>query len=460
MAELDAIVGIYGAVDQAVQGNQELRTAVSQLLPSYQDHELHWYDDFQTWLSGAEAKAPAVPFPSLPAALTELATIEPRCRMRPRRLFAIAVAMQAFPEMRDPKSELGGLSVNALHVSTLAGAEGEQALALHGLLAEQASLPAVKAGSAALNGWWNKLVASAAADGLIANTAGMYPRPCSGRLVNVPNVAGPVAALETEFETDEIDFERATKFIEPANWKKCMPWFWCAMKRLDVAVAPGVYRYREVVSTDCANKLMAAFRAETELDFSFQWLPDTANPEVALTNYQMSPDRPLPGDLIRVDEGSLVVAKVGPGPRPLRITTTKRIQFSFPFSSQALATIMCALGYTDVVGDLLCCAASNPKQPGTSFPGEDPGRVRHGPVREPVPGGLVGAVGECVEECVAAAADWSRRASGGSYTIDELAQDMADTWVRAVRKGATAVEQGAKGTRPATRPRTRDRAEG
>ena len=45
------------------------------------------------------------------------------------------------------------------------------------------------------------------------------------------------------------------------------------------------------------------------------WLPKVTNPEVALTNYQLSAGRPQPGDLIRVDEGSLVVAKIGPGRR-------------------------------------------------------------------------------------------------------------------------------------------------
>jgi hypothetical protein len=463
MTEIAALLGIYGAVDQVAQTDPDLRAAVSQLLPLYADPELHWYDDFQAWLGGSEAEAAETLFPPVTDALKELAKIEPSCRMRPRRLFAIAVAMRAFPEMREPHSPLGTLAVSALRVSSLAG-EAEHALALHELLAEERLLPDLNPSSEELSTWWSGLVTAAASDSLIPSKTGMFPRPCSGRLVSVPDLAGPVAALETEFETDEVDFDRATRFIQPSNWKKCMPWFWCEMKQLKVATPPGVYRYREVVSSaDCDDKATAAFRAETELDFSFLWLPDKADPQVAVANYQMAPGRPLPGDLIRVDEGSLVVAKVGAGPTPLRITTTKRIQFSYPFSSQALAMIMCALGYTEVAGNLLCCAASNPKQTGSRFPGEAPGTVQHGPVPvpvpAPVPGGVPVAVGECIEECAAAAADWSKRVSQGPYNSDELAQDMAEAWVRVLRKGATAFEMGATGTQTATRTRPRDRKE-
>ncbi len=476
MTETGALVRIYGAVDQVAQSDPELRAAISQLLPLYRDPDLHWYEDFQTWLKGtraelggseaelggSEAEDLEGPSPSLAGALQELAGIKPRCRMRPRRLFAIAVAMRAFPEMRKPHTELGGLAVAALHVSTLAGEE-EHALSLQGLLAEEEALPGLEAGSQELNTWWNNLVATAASDGLISSVAGMRPRPCSGRLVTVPGVQGQVAALETEFETDEIDFEQATKFIEPVNWKKCMPDFWCVMKQLGAGVAPGSYLYHEVVSTDCANKATAAFTAEAELEFNFMWLPSVASPQVALTNYQLAPGRPKPGDLIRVDEGSLVVAKTGPGPTPLRITTTKRIRFSYPFSSEALATIMCALGYADVVGNLLCCAASSSKKAGTPFPGEAPGSVeqasRPKAARTAIPGNAAVAVGECIEECAAAAGDWSQRIAEGPYTGDELAQDIANTWARVMRKSTAAMQLGAKRTRTATRPPTRDRSE-
>ena len=464
MTEIGAIVGIYGEVDRAAQTDAKLRTAVSQLLPLYADPGLHWYDDFEAWLSGtraeAEAEAEGTLFPSLPDALHELADIEPRRRMRPRRLFAIAVAMRAFPEMRDPHSELGALAVGALRVSALAGKE-KQALALHELLAEEESLPSIEGTPQELSTWWDDLVAKADSEGLISSTTGMRPRPCSGRLVNVPGIVGEVAALETVFQTNEVDFDQAIRFLEPETWPKCMPWFWCEMKQIGAGPPP---LYKEVVSTDCAHKAGAAFTAETELDFEFRWLGQKAKPpKGALTAYRLAPGRPEPGDLIRVDEGSLVVEKIRAGQRPLMITTTKRIQFSYPFSSEALATIMCALGYTEAVAELLCCAASGSKKGGNPFPGgstveNDPvsGAV---PVSGAAPGGVVAALSGCIEECAAALGDWSRRIAEGPYTTDELAQDMTNTWARVLRKGATAVEVGARATQTGARTRPRERSE-
>lgn len=438
MSETDGLVGIYGAVDNAVQTDAESRAQVSRLLPLYQDPELHWYDDFEAWLKQARGeeggKAPL--FPELPDALSELGGSEPRCRMRPRRLFAIAVGTRAFPEMRDPGSELGSLAVSALSVSSLAG-EAEKAHGLLALLADDGPLESVEAsGTGELNPWWDQLIATALEQGLITSATGMRPRPCSGQLVDVPGVDGPVAALVTEFETDEIDFDLATKFIEPENWKTCMPNFWCVMRKLGQGIVPNTFRYQEVVSSDCPNRSTALFTAETELLFNFMWLPNSQDPEVALTNYQLSEGRPLPGDLIRVDEGTLLVSKVGQGQTPLRITTTKRIEFSYPFSSQALALMMCALGYADVVGDLLCCAAGGVEQ-GSEFPGVSPPRVE--PVRPVDCPPRIPAPSIC--ECEGAAG--------------QLANDLVSTWANLVRDGAEAVERCARNDHTTRRPSAR-----
>jgi hypothetical protein len=452
MSEANNLVAIYGAIDQAAQADPGLRAAVSRLLPLYRDPDLSWYEDFQGWINQTRGEGAGARFHTLNVALRKLADIEPQRRMRARRLFAIAAAMQAFPDMRNPSSKLGAKARAALCVGTSAQ-EDERALSLHKLLADGDSLPSAAGAPEDLSAWWDKLVETAYSEGFISSTTGMRPRPCSGRLVKVPGVEGPVAALETEFVTDEIDFDQATRFIEPVNWATCMPDFWCEMTRLNVQLPPGVYRYQEVVSTDCANKARAAFTAATELDFSFISLPDAASPEAVFTNYQLSDGRPFAGDLILVDEGSLLVSKIGTGPRPLRVTTTKRIKFSYPFSSQALATIMCALGYADVVGELLCCAASSPEGAGTTYPGVPPATVG-------IPSDSVSTPKDCLEECAAAALSWSMRIAEGPYTADQLVQDTAGVWARVLREGATAADLGVRATQSATRTRTRERPEG
>jgi hypothetical protein len=203
----------------------------------------------------------------------------------------------------------------------------------------------------------------------------------------------------------------------------------------------------------------AAFKAETELAFTFTSILQGNSPQAAIAEYQLAPGRPLHTDVIRVDQGSLVVAKIGAGQTPLRITTTKRIQFSYPFSSQALAIIMCAIGYTDAVGDLLCCTASGDKKDISSFPGvpADPGNGAPG---EGIPGSVVAMLSDCIEEYVAGAQDWSTRIAEGPYTADKLAQDMENMWARVLRKGASGVDLGARGTRAGARMRTRDRSGG
>ena len=402
MSEIDGLVGIYGAVDNVVQTDGEARAAVARLLPLYRDPDLSWYEEFEAWLNrarGHRVERPETLFPSLERALRELAGIEPSCRMRPRRLFAIAVAMRAFPDMSRPDTRLGDSTTDALKVGALA-VKPEAAPGLQELLANDAFLPgAGPQGSQDLAAWWSNLVTMAHAQDLLADTRGMTPRPCAGRLVKVRGVCGPAAALTTDFETEEVAFEEAVRFIEPANWKACMPHFWCVMEEVGTGVAPGTHKYHEEVSSDCASRALAAFRAKTELDFNFMWVPQPGHAQVAIANYQLSAGRPRMCDTIRVDEGSLVVAKTRSDPGPLRITTTKRIQFSYPFSSEALAMIMCALGYADVAGDLLCCAASKDGKNaavGTEFPGEPPPRPgAAGDPRVPEPWPVLRPLGLC-----------------------------------------------------------------
>ena len=438
MSEIDALVGIYGAVDKAVQGSPKLRADVSRLLPLYADPGLQWYDDFEAWLKETRAEPVSGPlFPELEEALSKLAEIAPKGRLRARRLFALTVATQGFPEMQDPSSELGGLAVGALRVEGLAGGEEAAARSLLELLTTIA-LPDVHASPQQLKTWWSQVIHVAGSDGLLQVTSDLKQRPCSGQLVSVPGITAPVAALRTEFETDEIDFEQAKNFINPANWAKCMPSFWCAMDPLAVAPRiPGGSVFREVVSSDeCALGDAAAFWAETELEFEFGSLS-----EAVFTNYRLSKGRPLAGDRILLDEGSLVVAKVGPGERPLLITTTKRIQFSHAFSSEALAIIACALGYADVVGELLNCAASGPKEV-VPFPKVAP--------LGSTPEGLATALSDCVEECAAATGIWRNRVARRPYTAGDLVLDMTNSWAWALRKGAAVVELGASAAQTGT----------
>jgi hypothetical protein len=178
-------------------------------------------------------------------------------------------------------------------------------------------------------------------------------RDCVGRLVMVdlPDGSRPVATLKSEFETDEVTFDQATQFLDPLNWARCSD-FWCDIKKRSVSPA-GVHRYTEVVSTNCPER-HAAWTVEAELDFAFRRVPDV----LATAEYQVGAGHPKEGDDVLVDEGSLVVRRIRARSPMLRVTTTKRVKFTHSFGGEALAMIMCPLGYADFTQALFFrCAA-------------------------------------------------------------------------------------------------------
>jgi hypothetical protein len=457
LGETGGLIGIYGAVDRAVAQDPERRDGVARLLPVYRDPDVRWFDEFEEWV-GRRLGAP--PFPSLEAALSRLGEhTAPSPRMRARRLFAIALATRAFPELRDPHGDLAARARVALAVEGIAGTT-DRAQELLDLLGDEELLPRDADDlSEALDAWWDNLLSRAVAAGVLDEeaAAALGPRPCSGRLVTVdlPGGPRPVATLTTELETDRITFARATEFLDPATWPECCD-FWCEM-RLRRVLAGGEHRFHETVSTDCG-----AWRLETDLDFRFTSLPGVASlPEVAIVEYELSDGLPRPGDAIEVDEGSLVVWRVAPEPdSPVRIKTTKRIRFDHPFSGEALALIMCALGYAAMHEDLVFnCAALGER--GTPFPGEqrERGAAEGARVAEALTGELADAAKACVDEWAEAVRTSSAKAAEGRYTADALVQDMASMWVRMLQDGAAGADAVLRSGGRARRTRARAPAE-
>jgi hypothetical protein len=445
MGEIRDLIGVYAAVDRAV-ADTERRDAVSQLLPLYRDPEVQWFEEFEAWTRELRPDVPAEEaFVSRDEALADLARIEPRGRMRARRMFAIAAATRADPELAH--GDGAALAAAALRGEGLAGEE-ESALALLALLADQDLLPPVEEqATGTLDRWWADLLDTAAERNLIGDPAAIGPRPCTGRLVMVdlPGSSVPVATLTTDFEV-ELDFDRAVKFLAPKNWPGCSS-FWCRMEERGV-LPSGAHRYHEEVSIDCANK-DAVWTIQAELDFKFRRLQD---PDVAITEYELSKGVPQPH--VVVDEGSLVVQRIGDAPPKLRVTTTKRVRFSHAFSGEALALMMCALGYAYVVEDLLFTCALGDAE-GTPFPEEE--RSRQAPSPGPFIETTATAVKACVDDCAEAVKDRSDKIARGSYKADSLVRDVASVWARMLREGATALDLGIRGAQEAAeRARSRE----
>jgi hypothetical protein len=479
MSELTDLVGIYGAIDRAVAESPERRAAVARLMPVYRDPDAQWFDEFEAWTAELAPRAADPPFPSLEEALGDLAAIPAQRRMRARRLFNMAVATQAFPELLE-HPHWSDLAVGALRVEGLAP-DDDHARRLLAVLNRNVERDVEGETPGDLDTWWQNLLGEAF-PGLIPAAEGIGHRPCSGRIVRGP--LGAAAALETYFERDDIPFDKAIRLLDPVNWPHCNG-FWCEMTPQG-EVAPGIHRYHEVVSLDC-DRQHATWTIEAELDFTFRKRPGRA-----VTEYRLSPGAPQP-DVV-VDEGSLVVAQIDPADASrLAVTTTKRIRFNrrFPFSGEPLAMVMCLLGYASVAEDLFECAASGAL--GTEFPAEPPattrttagaGRARmttagagarsgtvsggagtsagRGRAR-PDPGPLIKdiadryavAVKDCIDDYVDAAQDSYEAIADGRYTANHLVQDMANMWVRMLRDSATAVDLAIRSAQmaPRTGPR-------
>jgi hypothetical protein len=447
MGEIRNLIGIYGAIDRVVDEDAGRRTDVSRLLPVYgRDKDVRWFDEFDRYTrEHREAQSDVPPFPeTLEEALTGLAEIPPRGRMRARRMWAVAVAAQAFPELRRADGDLAGPARAALRGPGIAP-DDDRAGRLLELLGEAESVPPLAGGDpGTLDAWWNATIERAHAEGVVEeNVAVLGPRPCSGQLVPVDG-RGLVTALRTQFTTDQLTFAQAIRFLEPGNWPGCSS-FWCEMT--EVGVDGDVHHYREVVSTDCGNRELA-WTVHADLDFTFRRLDG-----VAITDYRMS-HAPQPDDDVLVDEGSLLVRRLGSAARaPVEVTTTKRVRFNGPFSGEALALVMCACGYAAVAEDLVfSCAIPHPRG-GTAFPAG--GAAGHAGPKQPAfdVAEAIEALGaraqSCAEDWAQAARATSQRIADGTYDADALAQDLAGAWTRLVRESAENLALGLRSARSA-----------
>jgi hypothetical protein len=465
--QVTSLFQIYGAIDQRLQlrPRTEEPHPVELLLPVYGEaDDPHWYGRFVE-ATGGEAAFDATTFDPVAlvhAALEFLATYKPGCRMRARRLYAVGAVALTFSETEISNQQLVDAALGAREAELLSSA-GVQRLAE--LLR---SRPGDGPSAAARDEWWRQLLGS----GLIpeAEEFGPPPSACSYELLYM-DVNGDMDYVPTFMTVLEaaLSFEDAKKFCDPMRWI-CFP-SWCGME--DRGRKNGVHQYRETVSFKCGDEKVLALTVD--LDFADRPI-DPGPPKVAITQYKLSDIQPE--NYVLVNEGRLEICELSGPPDPkVRITTTKSIKFSSPLDSAGLATFMCLVGYASMVEDLICCASKqteNGQYPDTPFVGHPPaaepqtaataawghaGASRYGASRDygttpdyaetqehgktPQYGGLLkvmvdetaAAAEQCLDECTKAAkASYAKLENG--YTADELAQDMADWWVRMIREGA------------------------
>jgi hypothetical protein len=451
MGEISDLIGVYGDIDLAVVSFPERRAAVAQILPAYESEEaVGWFARFEDWtVRKRKEQSDEKPFAEVDRALTDLAGSTATGRMRARRMLAIAALTRARPEYGVRDSEKGSVAQAALGVPGLAedndrGGSLLELLASGGGIEDQTFDP---------DAWWTIVVREAFRRGLLPDGLDKIgPRPCTGRLVQVPVALGDIGAVEatalkTVFPVRGLAFDRAVKFLDPEIWPRCSD-FWCQMTPTSL-LANGTRSYHEEVSADCPNK-DTTWTISAELDFTFYRSDED---RVAMTEYHLGTGHPRKADDVYVDDGSLMVEEVATigANTELRVTTTKRVYFSEDFPGPALAMVMCAVGYASVVEDLVySCAATTgkrgkafPKGGGSAGTGEAPGAGTHphlDPVIKSFADQAAAATKACIHELSETAQAAADQISEGQYTSNDLVRDVSKTWVKALRESAAAVD--------------------
>jgi hypothetical protein len=466
MSEHEDVIGIYGAIDVAVQNDRSLASEVADLLPGYRDGgAIGWFEEFDAWRR--ESFPGARDFPSYDDALASLAARPISGRTAARRIYALAAAsrIQVHLASPDPRASIEeALAVDG--ITTAADrAVGEELLSLI-----QSDLHSPSD--------WQSFIEHAIANGVLAPTLHVQGAsvPCWCGLVTVPVPGGPLplvaAELRTSFTTNEVTFEQALRFLEPSNWAHCGT-YWCEMRKMPGGVNPSIYH--EIFSLNCALPA-EAWTVEAYLEFG-QWL---IGGNSAVVSYRLANGYANPR--VKVDEGWLSVTKSAGG--GIEVETCKRIRFDHPFGGESLGMVMCALGYGEAAQHLvLDCAHDSRDDPnaGTDFPGTEPPQepnqqpnvhprarpVRPGPAAPPaqqVPppnrnGGCddlideaVGELTTILKDCAQAYKGQYDKVAAGNYTANDYVAMMADMGTRYLRAGAAMTDVALRGTRRMRQP--------
>jgi len=161
MGEIRDLVGIFGSIDREAAANPAVRARVGRVLPLYRRTDVRWFDDFEAWtkeLRTVQSDTP--PFPeSLDEALNGLAGTPTRGRMMARRMFAIAGALQAFPDVADTESQWKDSAARALAPGLVEQSE-DRGRAVLQILGDEDLLPKEDTPEAR-DAWWANVLEKA-----------------------------------------------------------------------------------------------------------------------------------------------------------------------------------------------------------------------------------------------------------------------------------------------------------
>lgn len=496
MSETEALLALYGAIDQAVVAGQAQSSSLAPLLGAYRNGAaIGWYEgQYLPWLRGArerarhrdeerhrdesrgrdvveteyEADLPAPQAPPLAAeappakeapplsapaqqvhdALISLPQIPADSRAAARRLLAVTAAVRALPQHFAPggtHAEATAAALTFTHPDWSPGSNRPRAQQLHErLAADFTSMPD-----------WSTVVHRAVDLDLLPETfrSQAVAPPCTGRLIMRPDADGtdpdPCLVLEAGFTTDALTFAEAKCWLEPANWEYPGS-LWCRMEKAEL-IEENSWRYHETVATSCPAST-AMWTVSTDLQF---WFSHPTSNE-ARVEYDFPAGLPTALSDIEIDEGSLRMIELPDG--RVQVKTTKRVRFAGAFDGAGLAMFMCAIGYGSALEDIVFAVTKSPNplpfpvefsQGGAMSPQPKVQKVVTGSTEEPetlddLVTETTEFVAAFVKDCAETAKTSLQLVQSGNYKVENVWADGIKLWSTSMTGLAKALDLGVR----------------
>lgn len=392
MATLRALLEIYGALDTALirSDDPELARNVDRLFPGSSEN-LGWYSELEEFMFPVgDAAPPSSGEPDPARARTEADPIralnevnEGRVRNEraptipelSRLVFGIGALIRvnnAVPDAPLPRLDDGtgseGNSSLVSDVLALAGPESgfmdnrgiviEQFPAIVNLFAEQLT---------ARSDWPEVAQALYAMNVLSAEVASVSL--CQASVIDVGGIESVV--VDTEFDSDAVSLNRLIDVVDPRNWHRNYPSFFCRME----GRGPRPDGWRKVLETVgfCYIEEPYGRRLRTMLKFHKSKAIEDGK-YVARLDYDLNDPVPDPaGDgQIDVDRGFINMwSKTADPAVPGVVVRTRKIAHINGLRPYTMKRFVCIFGYGNAAIEMLLGSALNPEYKGDGFPWVD-----------------------------------------------------------------------------------------